>query len=176
VVVNSAGCGAVMKEYGHLLEHDPEYAERAARLAHGVRDLSEVLAERGPRRGRPVGLRVTADAPCHQLHAQGLADAPAAVLDAVPGLAVIPLRAADECCGGAGVYAITHPDLGGRIGADKVDAVVETGADVVVTGNPGCIMQIGAGLRMAGARCRVLHPVELLDESYRRSGWYQSAR
>jgi glycolate oxidase iron-sulfur subunit len=176
VVVNSAGCGAVMKEYGHLLEHDPEYAERAARLAQGVRDLSEVLAERGPRRGRPVGLRVTADAPCHQLHAQGLAEAPAAVLDAVPGLAVIPLRAADECCGGAGVYGITHPDLGGHIGADKVDAVLETGADVVVTGNPGCIMQIGAGLRSAGARCRVLHPVELLDESYRRSGWYQSAR
>jgi glycolate oxidase iron-sulfur subunit len=176
VVVNSAGCGAIMKEYGHLLEHDAEYAERAARLARSVRDLSEVLAERGPRRGAPVGLRVTADAPCHQLHAQGLAAAPAAVLDAVPGLAVIPLRAAGECCGGAGLYGITHPDLGGRIGADKVDAVLETGADVVVTGNPGCVMQIGAGLRMAGARVQALHPVELLDESYRRSGRYQSAR
>jgi glycolate oxidase iron-sulfur subunit len=176
VIVNSAGCGAIMKEYGHLLDHDDVYAERAAKLAASVRDLSEVLAERGPRRGRPLGLRVTADAPCHQLHAQGLAEAPAAVLDAVPGLAVIPLRAADECCGGAGIYGITHIELGGRIGADKVEAVAETAADVVVTGNPGCVMQIGAGLRMARVRCRVLHPVELLDESYRRAGWYQSAR
>ncbi len=176
VVVNAAGCGAVMKEYGHLLEHDPSYAERAVRLAERVRDLSEVLAELGPRAGGTVGLTVTADAPCHLLHAQGVAKAPGTVLDAVPGLAVIPLRAADECCGGAGLYGITHAELGGRIGADKVAAVAETGAGVVVTSNPGCAMQIGAGLRMAGVRCRVLHPVELLDESYRRAGWYPSAR
>jgi glycolate oxidase iron-sulfur subunit len=117
---------------------------------------------------------VTADAPCHLLHAQGIARPPAAVLDAVPGLAVVPLRAADECCGGAGIYGVTHPDLGGRIGADKVAAVEETGADVVVTGNVGCIMQIGAGLRMARSRCRALHPVELLDESYRRAGLYRT--
>lgn len=176
VVVNSAGCGAVMKEYGHLLEHDGVYAERAARFASSVRDVSEVLAERGPWSGAPVGLRVTADAPCHLLHAQGVAVAPGTVLDAVPGAVMLPLRASDECCGGAGLYGITHPDLGGRIGADKVAAVTETGADVVVTGNPGCAMQIGAGLRMAGARCQVLHPVELLDESYRRAGRYPSSR
>lgn len=176
VVVNAAGCGAVMKEYGHLLEHDPPYAARATRMAAAVRDISEVLAERGPRQGGIVGLTVTADAPCHLLHAQGVAKAPAAVLSAVPGIQVVPLRAADECCGGAGVYGLSHPDLGGRIGADKVAAVAETGADVVVTGNVGCVMQIGAGLRMAKVPCRVLHPVELLDESYRRAGFYRSDR
>jgi glycolate oxidase iron-sulfur subunit len=175
VVVNAAGCGAVMKEYGHLLEHDRAYAERAATLAAAVRDLSEVLAERGPRPGAPVGLTVTADAPCHQLHAQGVAIAPGMVLDAIPGLRVVPLAGADECCGGAGLYGMTHPDLGGRIGADKVAAVTATGADAVVTGNPGCIMQIGAGLRMARTRTRALHPVELLDESYRRAGRYGTA-
>ena len=176
VVVSAAGCGATMKEYGHLLDHDPVYAARAARLAASVRDISEVLADRGPRRGGSMGLTVTADAPCHLLHAQGIARAPAAVLDAVPGLALVPLRAADECCGGAGIYGITHPDLGGRIGADKVAAVVETQADAVVSGNVGCIMQIGAGLRMAKAACQALHPVELLDESYRRAGLYRSER
>ncbi len=176
VVVNAAGCGAVMKEYGHLLENDPTHAERGARFADLVRDLSEVLAERGPKPGGAIGLRVTADAPCHQLHAQGLAAAPAAVLAAIPGLELVPLRGADECCGGAGTYGLTHAQLGGRITADKVAAVTETGADIVVTGNPGCVMQIGAGLRMAGSKCRALHPVELLDESYRRAGLYRSGR
>jgi glycolate oxidase iron-sulfur subunit len=176
VVVNAAGCGAIMKEYGHLLDHDPVYAARAARLAAGARDISEVLADRGPRRGGSIGLTVTADAPCHLLHAQGIMRAPGAVLDAVPGLALVPLRSADECCGGAGIYSITHPDLGGRIGADKVAAVVETQADVVVSGNVGCIMQIGAGLRMAEIACQALHPVELLDESYRRAGLYRAER
>lgn len=173
VVVNAAGCGASMKEYGHLLDHDRVYAARAARLAESVRDISEVLADRGPRQGGSVGLTVTTDAPCHLRHAQGIEHAPAAVLAAVPGLTLVPLRSADECCGGAGIYGITHPDLGGRIGADKVAAVVETQADVVVSGNVGCIMQIGAGLRMAKTACQALHPVELLDESYRRAGLYR---
>jgi len=172
IVVNAAGCGAIMKEYGHLLAHDPAYAERAAAVAASVRDLAELLADRGPRAGAALGLTVTADAPCHQLHGQGIAEAPGRLLDAIPGLRVVPLAGADECCGGAGIYGITHPDLGGRIGADKVAAVAATGADAVVTGNPGCIMQIGAGLRMEGARIRALHPVELLDESYRRAGRY----
>jgi glycolate oxidase iron-sulfur subunit len=176
IVVNAAGCGAAMKEYGRLLAHDRVYAACAARLAERVRDISEVLADRGPRRGGSVGLTVTADAPCHLLHAQGVARAPAAVLDAVPGLSLVPLRSSDECCGGAGIYGITHPDLGGRIGGDKVAAVVETKADVVVSGNAGCMMQIGAGLRMTKTACQVLHPVELLDESYRRAGLYRVER
>ena len=85
---------------------------------------------------------------------------------------VEPLKSAAECCGGAGIYGVTHPDMGGRIGGDKVADVADSGAEVVATGNPGCIMQIGAGVRAHGLSVSVLHPVELLDESYRRAGYY----
>lgn len=175
VVVNAAGCGAAMKEYGHLLAADPDYGERAARLAERVRDVSEVLAERGPRAGSPLPMRTALDAPCHLLHAQGVAGAPRRMLEAVPGLELVELENASECCGGAGIYGITHPELGGRIGSDKVAAVLRSGAEVVATGNPGCIMQIGGGLRLAGSGVPVLHPVELLDASYRRAGYYEAA-
>ena len=173
VIANAAGCGAVMKEYGHLLEHDPAYAERARAFGASVRDLSEVLAARGPRQGAPLSISITTDLPCHLLHAQGVAEAPASMLHAVPGLRVVPLRGAEECCGGAGIYGVTHPDLGGRIGSDKVAAVVATDADVVVTSNPGCVMQIGSVLGMEDIRVRALQPVEVLDESYRRAGRYR---
>ena len=172
IVVNAAGCGAIMKEYGHLLEGDPEWAGRGARLAAKVRDVSEALVERGPRRGAAVELAVAYDAPCHLVHAQRVDDAPRQVLGAVPGVELAELEGAETCCGGAGVYGLLHPDLGGRIADRKVGAVRESGADVVVTGNPGCIMQIGAGLRMAGVDVPVAHPVEILDESYRRAGMY----
>ena len=112
------------------------------------------------------------DAPCHLLHAQGVKEAPLAVLRSVPGVTVTPLPRAEECCGGAGIYGLSHPDLGGRIGGDKVDEAVDSRAEAVVTGNPGCMMQIGAGLRIRGAPTSVLHPVEVLDESYRRGGVY----
>ena len=95
------------------------------------------------------------------------------MLDAISGLELVPLRGEEECCGGAGIYGLTHPELGGRIGRDKVTAVVDTGADVVVTANPGCIMQIGAGLMLRGSPIRALHPVEILDESYERAGFYR---
>lgn len=173
VIVNAAGCGAVMKEYDLLLEHDSVYAERARAFAASVRDLSEVLAGRGLCRGAPLSLTITTDAPCHLLHAQGVVQAPAKMLDAVPGLHVVMLRGAEECCGGAGIYGVTHPDLGGQIGADKVAAVIATDADVVVTPNPGCVMQIGAGLATERVRTRTLQPVEILDESYRQAGRYQ---
>lgn len=173
IVVNAAGCGAVMKEYGELLSDDPELAGRAAALAERVVDATELLAERGPATGGILPLRATYDAPCHLLHAQGIEDAPLAVLRAVPGLELVPLRDAAECCGGAGIYGLTHPDLGGRISDDKVAAVRESGAEVVATPNPGCMMQIGAGLMLdGGRRVGVVHPVELLDESYRRKGVY----
>lgn len=172
VVVNAAGCGSTMKDYGELLEGDGEWAHRARALADRVRDVSEVLAEAGPRSGGELSVRVAYDPPCHLLHAQGVEDAPGRLLAAIPELETVPLSNADECCGGAGIYGVTHPELGGRIGSDKVDAVVESGADVVATGNPGCIMQIGAGLRMAGVQVDVVHPIELLDESYRRAGIY----
>lgn len=172
VVVNAAGCGSTMKDYGELLEDDPEWADRAREIAGRVRDVSEILADAGPRVGGEVSLRVAYDPPCHLLHAQRVDAAPRQMLAAIPGLETVPLADAEECCGGAGIYGLTHPDLGGRIGGDKVTAVIESEAEVVATGNPGCIMQIGAGLRMAGEDVDVVHPVELLDESYRRAGFY----
>jgi glycolate oxidase iron-sulfur subunit len=174
IVVNAAGCGASMKEYGTLLEHDETYRERAGRFSETVRDVTEFLAEAGPRGGAEVACRVAYDHPCHLLHAQGIREAPLRVLAAVPGVDVRVVANADECCGGAGIYGITHPELGGRIGRDKVRAVCATDPDAVATPNPGCMMQIGAGLRLEGASAGAVHPVELLDESYRRAGYYQT--
>lgn len=115
-------------------------------------------------------LRVAYDPPCHLLHGQRVADPPVAMLQSVPGLRVEVLPDGDHCCGGAGIYGLTHPELGGRIGGDKVASILASGCDVVATGNPGCQMQIGAGLRIAGRPLPVVHPIELLAESYRRLG------
>jgi glycolate oxidase iron-sulfur subunit len=169
VIVNAAGCGAMLKEYGEQLHHDEAWAARAKSFAKKVRDVSEFLVERGVRRGAPVTAKVTFDAPCHLHHGQRIREAPLRVLDAIPGLERIPLRDYDECCGGAGLYGVQHPELGGRILSDKIDAIRETGADLVLTPNPGCMMQIGAGLLLHGDQARVAHPMELLDESYRRA-------
>lgn len=173
LAVNAAGCGAAMREYHELLARDPEWAGRADGVARATRDVSELLARRGPRSGARVSLKVAYDAPCHLVHAQRVAEPPLRVLDAIPGLERVPLENAEECCGGAGIYGLTHPELGGRIGGDKVERIRASGAEAVATGNPGCMMQIGAGLRLAGSPIRVFHPVELLDESYRRAGLYR---
>jgi len=172
LVVNAAGCGAAMKEYPHLLQDDTDHAERARDLAGRVRDVSEILGGQEVVEGGRLELRVTYDAPCHLVHAQRISKEPLTLLDRIPGLERVPLKGEDECCGGAGIYGITHPELGGRISRDKIDAILDTGAQVVATGNPGCMMQIGAGLAMGGFDVDVVHPVELLDESYRRGGVY----
>jgi glycolate oxidase iron-sulfur subunit len=173
VAVNAAGCGAAMKEYGTLLATDGAYHARAKAFAARVRDVTELLADAGPRRGAPLPGSVAYDHPCHLLHAQRVAKPPLQVLAAIPELEVRVVANAEECCGGAGIYGITHPELGGRIGGDKVAAVRAARADAVTTPNPGCMMQIGAGLLLEGAREAVLHPVELLDESYRLAGYYR---
>jgi glycolate oxidase iron-sulfur subunit len=172
VAVNAAGCGAIMKEYPLLLARDEAYASRAQALAERVKDVSEVLAQPGLRVGAPLPLAVTYDAPCHLLHAQKISREPEDLLRSIPELKLVPLPGRDECCGGAGVYGITHPELGGTIGREKVRSVLETGAQLVATGNPGCMMQIGAGLKMEGSRVESVHPVELLDLSYRLAGFY----
>jgi glycolate oxidase iron-sulfur subunit len=173
VVANAAGCGALLRELPELMEA-PEgpLAERARRLAHRVRDISEVVAGQGvePVQGAPLPLRVAYDPPCHLHHAQRVVEPPRRLLQAIPGLELVPLADADRCCGGAGIYGLTHPELGGEIGGGKVRAVAASGCQVLATGNPGCQMQIGAGLRMAGHPVEVVHPVELLAESYRRAG------
>lgn len=166
VAVNAAGCGAMMKEYGQLLADDPEYAERAARVSAKVRDVSELLAAAGPRRGAPLPMVVTYDAPCHLLHAQRVVTPPMQVLGAIPDLALVPLADADQCCGAAGIYNLVEPDISAKVLAPKVQRIAATGASLVATGNPGCHMQIGAGLRRAGIGASSIHPVDLLDASY----------
>jgi glycolate oxidase iron-sulfur subunit len=176
IVANAAGCGAAMKEYAHLMEGagGSDHPDDAHWFSDRVRDISEILAGGGnpPVSGAPLRIRVAYDPPCHLLHGQRIAEPPKAMLRAIPGLELTSVPRGEECCGGAGVYGITHPDLGQTIGGDKVSAVLETGASVVATGNPGCAMQIGAGLRLRGSSVGVTHPVELLDESYRRGGLY----
>lgn len=173
IAVNAAGCGAAMKDYGILLEWDSSFAQRAERVASSVRDVSEILASVGPRVGANIPCRIAYDHPCHLLHAQGVEHEPLAVLQAVPEAEVQIVEGAEECCGGAGIYGITHPELGGLIGGDKVSAVRACSADAVATPNPGCMMQIGAGLRLESSNEGVIHPVELLDESYERAGFYR---
>jgi glycolate oxidase iron-sulfur subunit len=166
IAVNAAGCGATVKEYGRLLGDDPAWSARAAAVAAKARDVSELLAAAGPVRGAPIRKRVTYDAPCHLLHAQRVADAPLAVLGAIPGLELVPLADADQCCGSAGIYNLLEPTLAARVLAPKLERIAEAEAEWVATGNPGCLMQIGAGLILSGATARAVHPVDLLDASY----------
>jgi glycolate oxidase iron-sulfur subunit len=166
VVTNAAGCGALLKEYGHLLANDPQWAARAADFSSRARDVSELLAAAGPRAGAPLSYRVTYDAPCHLQHAQRVTAAPLEVLDAIPGLERVALIDSDQCCGSAGIYNLLEPALSAAVLAPKIAHIELTGASLVATGNPGCLMQIGAGLRRAGHSARTVHPVELLDASY----------
>jgi glycolate oxidase iron-sulfur subunit len=168
VVVNSAGCGAQLKAYDHLLPGDAA----AARFAARVRDVTELLAAAGPAAGAAMSGRVAYDPPCHLLHAQRVADAPLQVLAAIPGLVVLTLPDAAQCCGGAGMYTLVEPDLSRAVLAPKLEALRAAAPDAVATGNPGCVMQLGAGLRAAGLTPPVVHPIELLDASYRRAGRY----
>jgi glycolate oxidase iron-sulfur subunit len=166
IAVNAAGCGAIMKEYGHLLQDDPEWSERAKETSSRVRDVSELLAAAGPRAGGPLPVRVTYDAPCHLQHAQRVTQPPLAVLAAIPGLELIPLHDSDQCCGSAGIYNLIEPDTSDAVLEPKLANIRATGAPFVATGNPGCLMQIGAGLIQEEINARSIHPVDLLDASY----------
>jgi glycolate oxidase iron-sulfur subunit len=167
--VNSAGCGALLKDYGRLMGTD-----QAARVAAKVRDVSELLAERGPRPGATIDLDVVYDAPCHLQHAQGVHQAPLGLLGAIPGLRLRILPGSDRCCGSAGIYSVLRPRMARAVLAGKIEsyAAATPRPQVVVTGNPGCLMQIGAGLRAARLPIEVAHPVELLDLSYDEAGYY----
>lgn len=167
IVVNSAGCGAALKEYGHLLDGDAAQAFGAR-----VRDVTELLAERGPVPGAPLDWRVAYDPPCHLLHAQSVADPPYRVLQAIPVLRLVPTPDAAQCCGGAGLFTAVQPEMARAVLAPKLESLREAAPEVVATGNPGCVMQLGAGLRAAGIATAARHPVELLDDSYRAAGRY----
>ncbi|HEX9483994.1 MAG TPA: heterodisulfide reductase-related iron-sulfur binding cluster [Gemmatimonadaceae bacterium] len=169
VAVNASGCGAMMKEYGELLADDPEWHERARDVASRARDVTELLAAAGPQPGAPLPLAVAYDAPCHLLHAQRLSEPPLRVLGAVTGLELLPLEGSEHCCGSAGIYNLIEPETSARVLDVKLENIARSGASIVATGNPGCLMQIGAGLLRAGSSARVAHPVDLLDASYSRA-------
>jgi glycolate oxidase iron-sulfur subunit len=167
VIVNASGCGAHMKAYGTLLADDPAWRDRATRFASRVRDISEFLAME-PLRGPlcPVSRVATYHDPCHVVHGQKIRNQPRALLAQVPGLELVELPEADWCCGSAGTYNLVQPEMARRLQLRKIAHVRETGADTVVTANPGCIIQIAQGLRAAGAHVEVLHLVDVLDLAY----------
>jgi glycolate oxidase iron-sulfur subunit len=173
VVATAAGCGAMLREYGDLLADDP-MAEDARRFAARVRDVTELLADAGPRPGAPLAMRVAYDPPCHLLHAQRVDQAPAAALGAVPDLEIVPHAEAEVCCGSAGVYSLLQPTLSHAVLRRKLEALATAAPDLVVSGNPRCAMQIAAGLAAAGLHLHVAHPVEVLDRSYAEAGYYDA--
>ena len=166
-IVNAAGCGAHLKEYGWLLKDDAVWQDRAQRFGARIRDASEYLAAVGLV-ARPGAIRVRAayDDPCHLLHGQKIREQPRELLRAIPGLELLPLVEADMCCGSAGTYNVTQPELSKALLERKVEHVVASGAGLVVTANPGCQMQIDAGLRAARANIPVVHLMDLLDRAY----------
>jgi glycolate oxidase iron-sulfur subunit len=171
VIVNTSGCGAHMKGYGTLLGGEPAWAERATRFARIVQDLAEFLA-REPLRGRlgPVPMTVTYHDPCHVVHGQKIRRQPRDLLAQVPALKLVDLPESDWCCGSAGIYNLTQPAMADRLLRRKVRNVATTGAAAVITANPGCILQIQAGLRAQNLDLPVLHLVEILDRAYALEG------
>jgi len=167
VLLDSAGCGAVMKEYGELLRFDPAYAQRAETFAAKVKDVAEFLAELGIRTDfGKLNKRVTYQDACHLAHGQRVRQQPRDLLRQIPSLDYVELEYADRCCGAAGVYSLTRPELSETILAEKLEAIEAANADYLVTGNPGCHMQIQAGIAERGLRTKVKHLVEVLDEAY----------
>lgn len=186
IITNAGGCGAMLLSYQELLAGDKEYALRAREFSRRVRDISQHLTATGIRQGASLDAEdstsrngrcvVTYDASCHLLHGQRADEAPLQMLAAIPALRFVPLAESDVCCGGAGVYNMMEPELSSRILDAKLTQIKETQAEILATGNPGCHMQIGAGARLANLHLRVCHPVELLDESYARAGFYDEEK
>ncbi|MFI5340765.1 MAG: (Fe-S)-binding protein, partial [Candidatus Methylomirabilales bacterium] len=168
IVTDCASCGAALKEYRELLADDPSYRERAHAVSARVTDVSEFLMK-GPltRPWGEVPLRVTYHEPCHLGRGQGVKTQPRDLLKSIPGLEFVEMKGADVCCGGAGSFCLTHPDLSEKVGAKKVESILATRADVVASGCPSCISQLRTMLRERGVCMRVCHPVELLAESYK---------
>lgn len=169
IVVNSAGCGSTLKGYGHLFQDDPELAERAAAFSAKVRDVTEELAALP---SPPVGelpLTVTLQEPCHLAHAQRITAQPRRLLRAIPGLRLHEMAESAMCCGSAGIYNITHREKADTLLNRKLDNAAATGAEVIATANPGCLLQLQAGARARELPMRVLHIVDLLDAAERRA-------
>jgi glycolate oxidase iron-sulfur subunit len=162
LLTNSAGCSAAIKDYGEWLRDDPVYRKRADRVSNLVRDVNEWLIERPVRRFAPLERRIGYDAPCHLLHAQRISEPPLALLARVPGLEVVELPRSDRCCGAAGIYGLARPELSQELLRRKLAELKEAGVGALATGNPGCLMQIGAGALIRRLPVDIIHPVELL--------------
>jgi glycolate oxidase iron-sulfur subunit len=167
-IVNAAGCGSTLKEYGHLLHDDPVWFERARAFSAKIKDVSEFLAgvEFNTRDLKPLNLTVTYQEPCHLAHAQRIGAQPRKLLGSIPGLTLKEMHESSLCCGSAGIYNVTQPEMAARLGDRKIGNAQATGADVIVTANPGCHLQLAGGLRRRGSAMRVRHIVEVLDQSY----------
>jgi glycolate oxidase iron-sulfur subunit len=168
IVINAAGCGSSLKEYGWLLRDDPVYAERAKAFAAKCKDISEVLAEIEPRAARhPLPFKIAYHDACHLQHAQGVKTQPRDVLTTIPELQVVEIPEAAICCGSAGIYNMIEPDAGQELGERKAQNLLRTQADAFATSNPGCLLQITNGLQRAGHSMPAMHIVELIDASIR---------
>ena len=169
IISNAAGCGSVLKEYPLLFEEeDKEFHKSAKAFVAKLRDVTEFLA--GIDLNREMGMmkvRATYQDPCHLGHAQRIRTAPRKLLAAIPGLELVELKEADICCGSAGVYNVVHNEMSEQLLANKMRRIGETRAEVVLTANPGCLLQLRAGVQREGNHRRVLHVIELLDEAYR---------
>lgn len=168
IVTNAAGCGSNVKEYAHLLRDVPEYAERARKFSAKCKDVSEILAELEPRSTRhPLRVRVAFHDSCHLQHAQGVRAQPRDLLAAIPGLELVEIPESAICCGSAGIYNLVQPDAAESLGDRKADLIARLGADVVATGNPGCVLQLQSSLSLQHQKIHVVHTIQILDASLR---------
>jgi glycolate oxidase iron-sulfur subunit len=168
IVVNAAGCGSHLKDYGRLFTHDEQWAARAKAFAAKVRDVHEVLAPLEPRAKRnPIPMKIAYHDACHLAHAQRIRSQPRQLLAGIPGLVLCEIADGEQCCGSAGIYNLVQPESARQVGARKVDNVLAAGADLVASGNPGCTLQIEQILRARGKTMPSAHPIEILDASIR---------
>lgn len=169
LILNSAGCGSFMKDYGHLLKNEPDWAERAKVFSAKVKDITEYLVALGPRSMPvPIKARITYHDACHLAHGQKVTIAPRQLLQAIPGATFIEMPDSDQCCGSAGVYNYLQPEMAHTLQQKKIDSLLSTRADIVATGNPGCLAWIQQGLPKGEKVPEIVHPVEILDRAYRR--------
>jgi glycolate oxidase iron-sulfur subunit len=167
IVVTSAGCGALLKEYGHLLHEDPQWSERAAAFSRRVQDITEFLALHDfTTESKPLNKKVAYHAACHLSHAQGIRQQPEFLLKQINNAIPVPLNESEHCCGSAGIYNLLHTDISLQVLDRKMANVQQTDADILVTTNPGCLLQLQKGLKDCGSSMRAVHLVTLLDEAF----------
>lgn len=167
IIVNAAGCGATMKEYSHLLRDDPDYRDKARQFSSLIKDAGEFLADLGLVGDLdPIEITVTYQDPCHLAHGQRIRSQPRKLLRAIPNLKLVEMDGADRCCGSAGIYNLTHPDMSQHLLKEKIQAIAATGAEAVVAPNPGCMLQLSSGASRLGLDLKVYHLMDLLDRAY----------